>query len=630
MEDKDADKNLNLNPRLSYLREKTAKLTDSPGVYLMKNQKQEIIYIGKAKNLHKRVSSYFRMNAEHLPKVKKMVSHVWDYDFIVTGSEYEALLLECSFIKQHQPKYNILLKDDKGFYYIKVSDEAYPRITVEKHKTENGRYIATHTSAFVANTIVEEVNTIFQLPTCRKKFPQAFQKARPCLNYHIRKCAGICRGNLTKEDYQKRIAQAVEYIQKGSSFSLNRMQKEMQKAAENLDFEKAAMLRDRIHAMQKAGSAQKILNHHFKNVDVIASADNQDQISVSVLIYRNGRLQDKLNFKIQEYAGDSVLNSFVAQFYQNRRKLENDFPNIILLESSIADQKMTEKMLSEQTGFKIKIITPQKGSGLQLIQMAKNNAMESIAIQENRTSKELLAVEALGKILGMSRVPKYIEAYDISNFASESMVAGMVVFENGRPLKKAYKRFRIKEQQHQNDYACMQEVIKRRLSHLSDSESDPDYDSYFARKPDLILLDGGKGHVHAVAGIIQKLAPDIALFGMVKDKKHRTRAIAGNGNEISISGIQEAFQFVTRIQDEVHRYSVAYMHNVHKKNSFRSDLTQVAGIGQKRAQKLMLYFKTRDALWNADLQELQKAGISEKTAQALYAYLHPAQQEGSN
>ncbi|MDE7120872.1 MAG: excinuclease ABC subunit UvrC [Oscillospiraceae bacterium] len=596
----------------------------------MKNQKQEIIYIGKAKNLHKRVSSYFRIGAEHLPKVEKMVSHVWDYDFIVTESEYEALLLECSLIKQHQPKYNILLKDDKGFYYIKVSDEDYPRITMEKQRTENGRYIATHTSAFVANTIVEEVNTIFQLPTCRKKFPQAFRKARPCLNYHIRKCAGICMGNLTKEAYQKRIAQAVEYIQKGSAVSLERMQEEMQKAAENLDFERAAVLRDRMRAMQKAGASQKILDNRFENADVIASADNQDQISVSVLIYRNGRLQDKLNFKIQDYAGDSVLDSFVTQFYQNRRELANDFPDVVLLESSIADQEITEKMLSDQAGRRIKIITPKKSNGLQLIRMAKQNAMEAIAIQENRTSKELLAVEALGKILGMSRVPKYIEAYDISNFASESMVAGMVVFENGRPLKKAYKRFRMKEQQQQNDYACMQEVIRRRLSHLSDLESDPDYDPYFARKPDLILLDGGKGHVHAVAGIVRELAPDVVLFGMVKDKKHRTRAIAGDGNEISISGTQEAFQFVTRIQDEVHRYSVAYMHSIHKKNSFRSDLTQVAGIGQKRAQKLMLYFKTRDALWHADLQELQKAGISEKTAQALYMYLHPAEQEGSN
>ncbi|MDE6730689.1 MAG: excinuclease ABC subunit UvrC [Oscillospiraceae bacterium] len=618
------------NPRLPYLREKTAKLTDSPGVYLMKNQKQEIIYIGKAKNLHKRVSSYFRMHAEHLPKVEKMVSHVWDYDFIVTESEYEALLLECSLIKQHQPKYNILLKDDKGFYYIKISDEDYPRITVEKHKNQDGRYIATHTSAFVANLIVEEVNTIFQLPTCRKKFPQTFRKARPCLNYHIRKCAGICMGNLTKEAYQKRIAQAIEYIQKGSAFSLNRMQEEMQKAAKNLDFERAAVLRDRMRAMQKAGASQKILDNRFENADVIASADNQDQISVSVLIYRNGRLQDKLNFKIQDYAGDSVLDSFVTQFYQDRV----DLPKMILLESGFTNQELTEKMLSERAGFRVKIITPKKSNGLQLIRMAKQNAMEAIAIQENRTSKELLAVEALGKILGMSRVPKYIEAYDISNFASESMVAGMVVFENGRPLKKAYKRFRMKEQQQQNDYACMQEVIRRRLSHLHDLESDPDYDPYFARKPDLILLDGGKGHVHAVAGIIQELAPDIPVFGMVKDKKHRTRAIAGDGNEISISGTQEAFQFVTRIQDEVHRYSVAYMHSVHKKNSFRSDLTQVAGIGQKRAQKLMLYFKTRDALWNADLQELQKAGISEKTAQALYVYLHPAEQakmqEGSN
>lgn len=599
-----------MNERLTYLREKTTALTSSSGVYLMKDKQNQIIYIGKAKNLHKRVSSYFRIGAEHLPKVEKMVSHVWDYDFIVTDSEYEALLLECSLIKQHQPHYNILLKDDKGYCYIRVSDEPYPRITVEKNKTKSGTYIGTYTSSFTANSAVEEVNTVFQLPTCRKKFPESFKKSRPCLNYYIKRCSGVCQGNFSEKAYQERIQQAVQYLKTGSQDSVKRLQKEMLQASENLDFEKAAVLRDRMKAIEKASASQKILDNEFQNADIIALADNQDRCCISVLVYRNGRLQDKISFEMTDYAEDSVLGSFIQQFYQ-----EHEIPVKILISQEISDIELTEKLLSEKANHKMKLYVPKKGTGLRLMQMARQNSAEMLAVKENRTGKELLAVEALGKILGLKKVPKYIESYDISNLASESMVAGMVVFENGRPLKKAYKRFSIKENQNQNDYACMQEVIRRRLSHLHD-----DSDIYFSRVPDLILLDGGKGHVNAVTPVIEELCPEIALFGMVKDSKHRTRAITTEDREIQVSG--EAFKLITRIQDEVHRYSVAYMHQKHKKYSFASDLMQVQGIGEKTAQKLMLYFKTRDTLWSADIAELQEAGISQKTAENLYFYLH--------
>lgn len=600
-----------MNARLDYLREKTAKLTESPGVYLMKDKQNQIIYIGKAKNLHRRVSSYFRKDAVHLPKVEKMISHVWDYDFIVTASEYEALLLECSFIKQHQPHYNILLKDDKGYCYIKVSDELYPRITVEKKKTSDGTYIGTYTSSFTAKTAVEEVNTVFGLPTCRKKFPQSFKKSRPCLNYDIKRCAGICQGTFSPEAYQERVRQAVQYLKNGSQDSVRRMQEEMQKASENLEFEKAALLRDRIRAVEKAAASQKILDNRFQNADIIALADNQDRYCISVLVYRNGRLQDKISYEFSQPAEDSVLDAFFMQFYHERTEI----PEKVLLEQELSEMTLAEQMLSAKAGHKIKVYVPQKGGGAELVRMAKQNAAEIIAVQESRTGKELLAVEALGKLLGMSKVPKYIESYDISNLASDSMVAGMVVFENGRPLKKAYKRFSMKENQTQNDYACMQEVLRRRLSHLHD-----DTDAYFSHVPDLILLDGGKGHVNAVSPVIEELCPETALFGMVKDSRHRTRAIATGDREIQVSG--EAFHLITRIQDEVHRYSVAYMHQKHKKQSFSSDLLQVPGIGEKTAQKLMLYFKTRDALWNAEIPELRKAGISQKTAENLYFYLH--------
>ena len=604
------------NPRMSFLREKTSQLAGSSGVYIMKDKDGNIIYIGKAKNLHKRVSSYFRKDAEHLPKVEKMVSHVYDYDFIVTSSEYEALLLECSLIKQHQPHYNILLKDDKGYHYIRISDEPFPKITAVKQKeNDNAIYIGPYTGGFVTTSTVEEVNMVFQLPTCRKKFPQAFRKERPCLNYHIHRCMGLCRGNVSQEEYAEIIKQAVAYIRNGSTKSVERMQKEMEQASENLEFEKAVVLRDRIRAVQKAGQSQKIIDNHFRDADVIASADNGDDLCISVLMYREGRLCDKQNFHFHDEADteELPLSAFIPRFYHGR----NDIPKMILLEEKLPETELFSEMLSKQAGKAVKISVPQRGNGAELIRMAKENAVEYIAVHCNRTGKELLAVEALGKILGMKKVPKYIESYDISNLASESMVAGMIVFENGRPLKKAYKRFTIKETAIQNDYACMQEVIRRRLNHLRD-DSDP----YFSRMPDLILLDGGKGHVNAVEPIIQELAPEIALFGMVKDSKHRTRAIATGGGEISVSGMHEAFMLLTRIQDEVHRYSVAFMHKKHKKRTFASELTQVEGIGEKTAQKIMLYFKTKDAIFQASETDLQKAGISAKIAGNLYQYLH--------
>ncbi len=610
-----------MNERLPYLREKTAQLTTSPGVYLMKDEKGGIIYIGKAKNLKNRVTSYFRVSADHTPKVAKMVSHVWDYDFIVTDSEYEALLLECSLIKQHKPHYNILLKDDKGYHYIKISNEAYPRITAEKQKTDDALYIGPYTGGFVTKSTVEEVNAVFQLPTCQKKFPQMFRKARPCLNYHIKRCMGLCQGRITQDAYAEIIAQATAYIRSGSNASVERMQAQMEQASEQLDFEKAAILRDRIRAIQKAGESQKIIDNAFRDADVIASADNQDALCISVLMYRDGRLHDKQTFHYTEQADEAALDAFVTQYYHGR----TDLPKVILLESALDHMELLEEMFSLQMGHKIKLLVPQRGNGLQLIRMSKQNAAEAIAVQSNRTGKELLAVEALGKLLGMERVPKYIEAYDISNLASDSMVAGMVVFENGRPQKKAYKRFTIKESMMQNDYACMQEVIRRRLGHLGDEE-----DPWFSRKPDLILLDGGKGHVHAVAPIVAQLAPDIALFGMVKDSKHRTRAIATGGGEISISGTREAFHLLTRIQDEVHRYSVAFMHSKHKKRTFASELTGVQGVGEKTAQKLMLHFKTRAALQEATIADIAAVGIPQNTAQRLYAFLHEAEQGGQS
>lgn len=598
-----------MNTRLPYLREKTSKLTASPGVYIMKNRENNIIYIGKAKNLRKRVTSYFRENPDHTPKVSAMVSNVFDYDFIVTDSEYEALLLECSLIKQHKPKYNILLKDDKGYHYIKISDDDYPKITVEKNKP-SCKYLGPYTSSTVAREAVSEANRVFMLPTCNKVFPRDFRKERPCLNYHIKMCMGVCRGKIDCETYKKAVDDAVEFIKSGSASSVERMEQEMNEASENLDFEKAAVLRDRIIAIRKAGEKQKVINNGVESADVIGIAEIYDKVYISVLVYRGERLCDKAVFELEKSDSD-ILSDFMKQFYHDRQNL----PKVIVIDHIPEDAELIQELLSNQSGRNIKIHQPQKGKLLELLKLAESNSAEYAALKNSRTGREVIALEQLAKSLGLKHTPEYIEAYDISNLSSESIVAGMVVFENGRPLKKAYKHFTIKEQEYQNDYGSMREVIRRRLLHIVNQDGD----EYFKRTPDLILLDGGTGHVHAVQPVLNELGLDIPLFGMVKNEKHRTRAIASDGKEIQINNLQSAFNLLTNIQDEVHRFSVKFMHSRHKKKTYSSELLKVKGIGEKKLAKLMIKYKTKENLMNVSPEELAKtAGVNSETAEQLW------------
>ncbi len=580
----------------------------------MRNKENAVIYIGKAKNLRNRVTSYFRENPDHTPKVAAMVSHVYDYDFIVTDSEYEALVLECSLIKQHKPRYNILLKDDKGYHYIRISTEEYPRITSENNTNAPGRYLGPYTSGFVTKEAVNEANRVFMLPTCRKKFPQDIGKGRPCLNYHIKNCMGVCRGRIAHSDYLESVEQAVEFIRSGSAGSVERMEQEMNAAAEALDFEKAAMLRDRIVAVKKAAEKQKMINSGVESADVIGVVEYYGGIYVSVLMYRSDRLYDKAVFEL-ERSGEDVLGQFMEQYYHGRE----DIPKSVIVDHLPEETALIEELLEQQSGRKVRLHVPQKGRQLELLRLAKNNSAEYAALRNDRTGREVIALEELGRSLGLSKPPRYIEAYDISNLSSESMVAGMVVFEDGRPLKKAYKRFTVKELELQNDYGSMREVLKRRLMHIVEQEGD----EYFRRTPDLILLDGGKGHVNAVAPLMRELGLDIPLFGMVKDNKHRTRAIATGGGEIQINGLKAAFNLVTQIQDEVHRYSVRFMHSKHKKRTYSSELLTVKGIGEKKAAKIMMRFKTKANLLQATPQELaETAGVNMETAHELWRVLH--------
>ena len=606
----------NDNPRLPYLRDKTGKLTTQPGCYIMKDQTGKIIYIGKAKNLRNRVTSYFRRSQDHLPKVWRMVSHVYDYEFIVTDSEFEALVLECSLIKQYTPKYNILLKDDKGYSYIRVTNEPYPRITAALQKENDGaEYIGPYTSSFAVKQAVEEANRVFMLPTCRRRFPEEFRKQRPCLNHHIKRCMGVCTGCVSEDEYRETIRQAIDYIKGGSKQSVERLTEEMLAASEELNYELAARLRDRIAAIQRAADDQKIIDDSVKDSDIIAVSVNGDKACASIIMYRGGRLFDKADFFLGDKDDQSGMRSgFITGYYS----LREDIPKEILLDEEIEDREVIEQWLREKSGHAVHLSVPQRGHLLRLTTLAKNNASEYLSIKVGRTGKEIAALEELSKALGLEKPPVFIECYDISNLASQDMVAGMVVYENGRPCRKFYKTFSIKTVTEQNDYACMAEVIERRFRNYFEKT-----DEGFATLPDLILLDGGTGHVNVITPLVRAMGITVPIFGLVKDSKHRTRAVATGGGEISLSNSRAAFRLVTQIQDEVHRFAITYQAKKHKKTSYQLELTKVKGIGEKKAVKLMTEFKTKDKLKEATPEQLAAAaGVSIDTARELYDVIH--------
>lgn len=603
-----------MSENISKLLKKANALSVSSGVYLMKDERGKIIYIGKAKSLKNRVTSYFRKNSNHDNKVKKMVSQVFDFDFIVTPSEFEALILESSLIKQYKPKYNILLKDDKGYSYIKISGEEYPKITAEYTNTDKkSNYIGPFTSSYAVKTAVDEVNSLFKLPTCAKKFPRDFGKNRACLNKHIKKCMGVCEGNIGKDEYNALIENAVDYLAGHSEKAVEKLKIMMQTASDNMEYEVAARCRDRIAAINGTSQKQIIIGNNNYNYDIIGLAQNSDLVSVAVVKYRHGKLVDKQNYFLGEwYSENMLLSDFIKSYYTGN----NEIPPEIITLTDFDDSKLILELLSNLRGTKVKLTNPQKGEKLKLVMLAKANASEYIALKVGRTSKEITALEELAKLLGLNKTPKYIEAYDISNMGNSSIVSGMVVYENARPKKSDYKRFAIKGFIEQNDYASMQEVLRRRMTHYLNK------DSGFDRLPDLVLLDGGKGHVSAVKAVFSELNIDVPLFGMVKDSKHKTRAITSDGSEISIIQNRQAFTFVSNIQEEVHRFAISYQRIKSKKTTFESELTKIEGIGIKRAQKLMKYYKTKKNLKAASSEEIRKvAGINEATANILQQYI---------
>ena len=597
------------------LRRKAMALPLTPGVYIMKNKDKKIIYIGKAKALKNRVSSYFGSHSNHSLKVIRMVENVDDFDYILCDTEFEALVLECSLIKQHMPKYNILLKDDKGYNYIKITKEEFPRISECKQMDDdNATYIGPFISNFSVKNAVEETLKIFKLPTCNKKFPRDYNKSRPCLNGFMGNCCALCNGRISKEEYVASVEDAVAFLKGGSAAAVREMTAKMQEYSENLEFEKAAKLRDRIKAIKNLDEKQKVVSINVPEEDVFALVNSTKKACFNVIRFQNGKLTDSEHWLIDSIDDlPQARLELIERYYSMRDRV----PSRIAVDGEIADEELLHQYLESLRNKKVELIHPQKGEHLAIVNLCIKNANEHLAQNQGRLGREMAALEELGNLLGLTKAPEYIESYDISHTFGADNVAGMVVYHNGRPMKKAYKRFSIKGFDGQNDVGSMNEVLTRRFKHYYEDDDD----STFKILPDLILLDGGQPQVNAVLPVIRQMKLDVPVFGMVKDNKHRTRAIAYDGGEIEINSHRAAFTLVSSIQEEVHRFAITYHHKKHQKSSFSTSLTNINGIGDKKAKALLKHFKTISAIKSSSVDDLlQVKGISEKNAQDIVSY----------
>ena len=608
--------------KIKELRKKSMALPKLPGVYIMRDKDRNIIYIGKAKALKNRVSQYFGSQNNHMEKVRRMVSNVDDFDYIITDSEFEALILECSLIKQNTPKYNILLKDDKGYSYIKVTGDKWKKISYALQQDDTtATYIGPYKSSYYVKSAVEEANRIFMLPTCNRQFPRDIRKARPCLNYHIKQCCAPCTGRVSLSDYNERVDSALRFLRGGSASAITEMTKEMNEAAEKLDFEKAAKIRDRISAVKKMNDKQKVVDIKVDEQDVIAYITDGDKGTFEVFRFKDGRLFDREHFMVDnDNDSTEMMSEFITRYYT----LRDDVPKQITLDREVTDFELLEEWLSKKRGARAHIVVPQRGDQKQLVDMCRKNATERLAQTKGSTTGEYSVLEELREALGLEKIPEYIEAYDNSNLSGTENVCGMVVCEKGKMNKSAYKKFKIKDFDGQDDYASMAEVIDRRLTELENTDEGVG----FGRKPDLILLDGGKGQVSAVLPVLEKHNLDIPVFGMVKDDHHRTRAIVSRDGEIAISRKRKLFTFVSKLQDEVHRFAIGYQRQRRNMNTFKSSLTDIPTVGTERAKALLKHFRTIKNISQADYDELLNAPKMNKTsADQVYRYFHKNEDE---
>lgn len=615
------------------IKEELKKLPAKPGVYLMHDKSDAIIYVGKAISLKNRVRQYFQAGRRVSPKIERMISQIDHFEYIITDSEVEALVLENNLIKEHEPKYNTMLKDDKTYPYIKATVyEDFPRLIYSRQtKKDKCKYFGPFTNVTAARDTLEFAHKIYRIRTCRRVLPRDIGKERPCLNYHIGKCNAPCQGYISKEVYNKNFNKALKLIEGDYKQVIEYLEEKMYEASEKMEYEQAAVCRDLIESVKKMSVKQKINDFGGMDRDVVALARTNEEAVVQVFFIREGKLIGRDHFHLKGSYGEKendMLQAFIKQFYAGTPFI----PREVMVEYEVTESELIEKWLSEKRGGKVSIIVPKKGQKERLVELAHKNAamvltkdMEKIKREEERTTG---AMKQISGWLGLEDVSR-VESYDISNISGFLSVGSMVVFDDGKPKKSEYRKFRIKTVEGPNDYASMYEVLKRRFSHglmeieqLNEKNFSTEFGS-FTKFPDLIMMDGGVGQVHIAMQVLSELDIDIPVCGMVKDDNHRTRGLFFDEHEIPIDTNSEGFRLMTRIQDEVHRFAIEYHRSLRSKEQVKSILDDIPGIGEKRRKALMKHFASIEAIKNAAIDELAQAeSMNEKAAASVYKFFH--------
>ena len=612
------------------IEEELKKLPGKPGVYIMHGEKDEIIYVGKAVSLKNRVRQYFQSSRNKGAKIEQMVTHITRFEYIVTDSELEALVLECNLIKEHRPKYNTMLKDDKTYPFIKVTvNEPYPRVLFSRTmKKDKAKYFGPYTSSTAVKDVIELVRKIYKVRSCNRSLPRDCGKDRPCLYYHMKQCTAPCQGNVSEEAYKQNIGQVLHFLNGNFQETIDQLTEKMMAASEDMRFEDAAGYRDLINSIRRIGERQKITTYGEEDRDIIAvamdeSEDLREQDAVvQVFFMRGGRLIGRDHFFLRVARGDTkaqVLSSFLKQFYAGTPFI----PAEIMMQTEIEDGEIIEDWLSARRKQRVHIRVPKKGTKEKLVELAKENAWMVLSKDRERIKREegrtIGAVKEIEDWLGLKDIVR-MEAYDISNISGFESVGSMVVYEKGKPKRSDYRKFKIKWVQGPNDYASMEEVLTRRFTH----ESKGEYDS-FSILPDLILMDGGRGQVNIARKVLGELGIDIPVCGMVKDDNHRTRGVYFNNVEIPIDTSGEGFHLVTRIQDEAHRFAIEYHRSLRSKEQVHSVLDDIPGIGETRRKALMRRFRSIENIRDASVEELsQTESMNVQSAEAVYQFFHRA------
>ncbi|GHU61285.1 UvrABC system protein C [Clostridia bacterium] len=605
------------------IEEELKKLPQKPGVYLMHDRHDEIIYVGKAINLKNRVRQYFQSSRGKTSKIQQMISRIVYFEYIITDSELEALVLECNLIKEHRPRYNTLLKDDKGYPYIQVSiSEPYPRIRMARSmKKDKNKYFGPYTSIRAVKNTIELINKIYHLRSCNRNLPRDIGKERPCLDYHMKLCDAPCQAYISQEDYHALVKKALEFLQGKMDFVLEDLEQKMLRSSEQLDFEQAAIYRDLLESVRLISQRQKVISSSLEDRDIIGFAREGADAVVQVFFIREGKLIGREHFHLtidQEEEDASLLKQFFLQFYSGTPFI----PKEIFSQEKPAETDILLEWLESRREQKVKIIIPQKGEKSRLVELAQKNAELLLSKDKERIKREekrtIGAVKQIADLLGLDHINR-MEAFDISNISGFQAVGSMVVYEKGKPKRNDYRKFKIKSVEGPNDYASMEEVLTRRFEHGQKEEKKNSFTCF----PDLLLMDGGKGQVNIALAVLEKLGLTIPVCGMVKDDSHRTRGLYYQNKELPLSTHSEGFHLITRIQDEAHRFAIEYHRNLRSKTQIHSILDDIEDIGEIRRKALMKTFASLEKIKAATIEELQNVpGMNEKSAKSVYQFFH--------